>query len=73
MSWVKNFLKINKRGGTSITDQRVSVEFKKLISVNLFLQRCIIIKLRQQLIGSLLFKANSGAKWFVGPRRVVQS
>ena len=23
MSWVENFLKINKRGGTSIRDQRV--------------------------------------------------
>ena len=25
MSWVENFLKINKRGGTSIRDQRVSL------------------------------------------------
>ena len=25
MSWVENFLKINKRGGTSIRDQRVSI------------------------------------------------
>ena len=24
MSWVENFLKINKRGGTSIRDQRVN-------------------------------------------------